>query len=805
MVLASSWLDVRSASAQGNVQFLGAPSKRVVPTSPTMKQLSKRDPTAQMLVKADEINYDYTNEQVSAVGNVQIHFGGAIIEADRVIYNERTKRLHAEGNVRLTESDGKVIFGTFIDLGDDFRDGFVDSLRLDMPDRTRIAARRAERSEGNITVFHNGVYTACEPCRDDPRRPPLWQIKAVRMIHDQAEKMIYYENMRLELFGLPFAWLPYMSAPDPTVVRKSGFLMPLITTKNTYGWAYTQPYYWAISPSYDMTITPTVTSRQGVLLDAEWRQRLLDGSYTIRAAGIYQFDKNAFLDTEGPSGFNSGVRDFRGAVQTRGQFNINDQWVWGWNGTLVTDKPFLQDYSIAKITPEIVSSAYIAGRGDRSYFDARAIEYLGLVASDVQSQLPIVHPVVDYFYTYGQPVFGGELSYKVNLTSLSRQNADYDPINLAAANSGACATADPALLTKANCLLRGIPGNYTRFSEETNWRRTFIDGFGQVFTPFISVRADAATLNATGQPGVDNFINPGNSSDVRAMPAVGFEYRYPLISVHSWGTQTIEPIAQVIIRPNETSVGKLPNEDSQSLIFSDANLFSLNKFSGWDRVEGGSRANVGLQYSAHFLQGGFVNMLVGQSYQLFGRNSYAIPDSANSGLDSGLETARSDYVASFMFQPSAAYTLTSRFRFDEQTFAVHRMEFEGRMNFERWALSLLYGNYDAQPDIGFLTRRQGLNTSGTFKLDQNWNVSGSVLYDLEASRVNASTVGMGYIDDCFGVTLAYTTNYGYTVNSQVQHAVMLQISLRTLGSARVSQLVDGFGSSTGSASPFGLH
>ena len=86
------------------------------------------------------------------------------------------------------------------------------------------------------------------------------------------------------------------------------------------------------------------------------------------------------------------------------------------------------------------------------------------------------------------------------------------------------------------------------------------------------------------------------------MPTAGVEYRYPFINVQSWGTQTIEPIAQVIVRPNETKIGELPNEDSQSFIFDASNLFRVNKFAGWDRVEGGGRLNVGVQYTAQFNQ-----------------------------------------------------------------------------------------------------------------------------------------------------------------------------------------------------------
>ena len=103
-----------------------------------------------MLLQATEIHYDYTNKRVSAVGNVQIYYAGTTVEADKVIYDETTKRMHAEGNVRLTEPDGKITYAEMMDLSDDFRDGFVDSLRLDTPDKTRMAAARADRSSGTL-------------------------------------------------------------------------------------------------------------------------------------------------------------------------------------------------------------------------------------------------------------------------------------------------------------------------------------------------------------------------------------------------------------------------------------------------------------------------------------------------------------------------------------------------------------------------------------------------------------------------------------------------------------------------------
>ncbi len=796
---AGCWLGAAPAFAQ-SVDF----PRRAPPVKKPAPGKTKDGAQDQMLVQAREINYDYNNERVSAVGNVQIYFSGSTIEADKVIYDQKKKRLHAEGNVRLTEPDGKITYGEIMDLSDDYRDGFVDSLRLETADQTRMAAVRADRSRGDLTVFHSSVYTACEACKDDPKKPPLWQVKAARIIHDQSEKMIYFENARLEFFGTPLAYLPYFSVPDPTVKRKTGVLIPTYSGGSIYGLALELPYYWALAPDYDATFSPMFTSKQGPLLQGEYRQRLSNGAFTIRAAGIDQLDKNYFVRKDGTT--TPGYRDFRGSVETAGQFALNNKWVWGWDAIALTDKTFLQDYNPklsrygANTDPfrtganEGLSQLYLAGKGDRSYFDARTMYYYGFSEADHQNQLPIIHPVIDYNYVFGRPVFGGELGYRVNLTSLSRRDANFDPITTTAVTNSTCSqTADPAIKVKSNCLLRGIPGTYSRFSAETHWKRSITDSFGQVFTPFAMVRADAAQLSIDNQPGVSNYLNPGDTTLIRAMPAVGMEYRYPFINVHSWGTQTIEPVGQIIVRPNEGQVGSWPNEDAQSLTFDDSNLFRVDKFSGWDRVEGGGRANVGMQYTAQFNQGGFLNALFGQSYQLFGKNSFATGGSTNTGIDSGLDSKRSDYVARVSYQPDRIYKFTSRFRFDEQTFDVRRFELETQANFGRWSASVLYGDYDAQPELGFLARRQGILGTSSIKLDANWVLSGSARYDLNAGKLDQTRIGVGYIDDCVLLALNYITSYAYSGNPNVDHRVMLQLTLRTLGGQSFSQGVGGIG------------
>ncbi|WP_369810133.1 LPS-assembly protein LptD [Bradyrhizobium sediminis] len=750
----------------------------------------------QMLVQAVEVDYDYNNQRVAAVGNVQMFYNGTSVEADKVVYDQKTKRLHAEGNIRMTDAEGKITYANIMDLSDDYRDGFVDSLRVDTADATRMAATRMDRSSGNYTVFENGVYTACAPCKDDPKKPPLWQVKGARIIHDQTEKMLYFENAQLEFFGVPMAYLPYFSTPDPTVKRKTGFLMPGSSTVTAYGYGIETPFYWAIAPDYDATFNPRFTTRQGVLLQGEFRQRLINGSYQIRGYGIDQLDPGAFTGQPGD-------RQFRGGVDTKGQFALNDKWVWGWDGVLLSDYSFFTDYRLSQyrdplgsflsLPTEAISQLYLTGVGNRSFFDARAIYYLSF--SGLQDKVPVIHPVIDYSNVINSPIFGGEVSYRTNFTSLSRNTAAFDPITTLANTNSLCTTAsaDPLARLPSQCLLRGVPGTYTRLTAEAQWRRSFTDSVGQIWTPFAIIRADAVSASISNQPGVSNFLPVGDTEALRLMPTVGMEYRYPFINVQPWGSTTIEPIAQIIIRPNETYAGRFPNEDAQSMVFDASNLFSVDKFSGYDRVEGGGRANVGVQATTQFDRGGSINVLFGQSYQLFGLNSYAVADVTNTGLASGLQNSRSDYVGRVNYSPNRTYTFSVRSRMDEATLNINRFEAEGRATFDRWSVSLLYGNYAAQPELGYLTRREGLLGTGSIKVAANWVVTGAARWDLEANKVNQYIVGAGYVDDCFVLAANYVTSYSYSAGTTppvLSHAFMLQIGLRTLANS----------SSTGSAS-----
>ncbi len=449
----------------------------------------------------------------------------------------------------------------------------------------------------------------------------------------------------------------------------------------------------------------------------------------------------------------------------------------------MSDRFFLSDYSFTTegSTTERISTVYLTGQGERSYFDLRGLAFTGLGRLDESDKLPFIHPILDYSYVWDRPVLGGELSLVSNFVSMTREKTDFRQLD-----TTSCITAtDPSA-----CLMRGMGGDYTRFTTQMNWRRTITNPWGMVIKPFASARVDMATRESDLSQAQGAFLagEPGRESMVRAMPTIGVEARWPFISVHSWGTQILEPIGQIVVRPNETHIGKFPNEDAQSLVFDDANLFSIDKYSGYDRVEGGTRANVGVQYTANIHRHGMVNVLFGQSYHLAGKNSFAhtgivTPDGRQVGLgsQSGLETDVSDYVGRIYYQPIGNLSYIARARFDQNNFDLRRLELEARGTWGNLALSTIYARYDAQPLIGYTERREGIYQLAALKFHENWTVSGGARYDLEKERFDLATIGLNYVDECFAASVNYTADYSNFTYTKPVHRIMLRMNLRTIG------------------------
>ncbi|WP_167392162.1 LPS-assembly protein LptD [Mesorhizobium sophorae] len=748
---------------------------------------------SQMLLAADTLVYNNDNQTVTAVGGVQIDYGGNRLVAQRVEYNRNTKRMVASGNVEVVNSDGTKINSEHIDITDDFADGFVNALRVETIDKAYFAAESAERMGGVLTTFHNGVYTACEPCEDKPNKAPTWRVKARKIIWNGEKKTVRFENANFEFFGFPLAYLPAFEIADPTVKRKSGFLIPSIVYKSDLGVGVKVPYYFALSPTYDLTVTGTGYTKQGFLGEAEWRQRFNNGQYSLKIAGIQQRDPDAFLDTDAfPAtaghNINSGEagdpNKFRGMMGTQGQFAINPRWNFGWDVLLQTDKNFSNTYGIDRYGSSVhQSSVYLTGLNGRNYFDLRAMHFE--VQEDTpnsnisarSNQQPWVLPTLDYAYIPDISVAGGQLSLNANARVIRRDDLDQTYFTPYTPASGVQR-------------VRGIEGESGRLTTEAEWKRSFVTDNGLVLTPLLALQGDVDYVNASSASlaAVNQMAtNLGQQDDMRSsfarfMATAGLEMRWPVLFSSANSSHVVEPMAQVFMRPNEQYVGGLavPNEDAQSMVFDATTLFERDKFSGYDRVEGGSRANVGLRYSGSYNNGWGTNAIFGQSYQIGGENSFAAPDLVNVGAFSGLDNTKSDYVGLFGVNSPNGFAASVSGRFDEQSFEMRRGELKAAYTGLPVSLTAKYAFIQAQPLYGFTTDRHEVTLGASTHLAENWRVFGTGTYDLQESLLVSDGVGFAYNDSCFTYLMTYSQSRDLNTR-EVSQTIGFNLSFRTLG------------------------
>ncbi len=718
-----------------------------------IKKIDKAQP---LYLQADELDYDTRNNRVIARGSVEIYFNEYVLTADQVIYDQNSNSLTAQGNAQIKEPNGNIVRGEKIDTTADFRDAFIQSLSLIGKDDSRIAARRAVRKDGNITEFEQGKFTAC---KSDPGKPPLWCISAQRIIHDQQAASISYQDAQFEIFGVPILYVPYFTHPDPSVKRQTGFLAPQYKSSSTLGGGVVVPYYFALSPNYDFLFHPEYLTKHGVLYMGDWGQKVavggIKGQYTVKLAGIDQ-DANTLDGLDAAS--RAKLDGWRGSMQTQGLFSLSSWWRFGWDVTLESDETFRRFYRLDNILQtDRVNTAFLQGQSDRNYFAMTFYQFGGLLLDARPSTESWVLPVIDYNYVAGKPVLGGELAFNANAVNLTR-------------NDGT---------------------DSQRVTMEANWRRRLIDGIGQTWTPFANARGDVTHFTNGFDPALGVSI-PADTV-ARVTGAAGLTYAYPFVAHTAAASHVLEPTAQLVARQSHIEQARLPDEDAKSVVFDDTILFASNKFSGWDRIDTGTRVNIGLQYTYQAHNGAYARLVAGQSILLAGSNAFLDPGLVPYGLNNtlvtnfsprtGLETDRSDYVVGAYLAPVNYFRFVAQSRFDETDLALRRTDVSAQTTLGPVNVTGMYSYTRDDPAIGLMHSPQEVLGQATLKLTDRWSIGGTLRYDLDNAFLLQDAIQLKYADECFVLTMSY-------IESQIQNTsldikpdrtLMLRFELKYLG------------------------
>jgi LPS-assembly protein len=698
-----------------------------------------------VLLNADEITYDDQLETVIARGNVELTQAGRTLLADVVSYNQRSDTVTASGHVSVIEdATGETTFGNFVELHDEMRNGFIRDLRMLLADRTRLAGNTARRSDANTTEIRRGIYSPCDLCQEDPTQPPVWDFRANTIVHDHAAQRIEYEDVTLDIDGWPVLWSPYFSHPDPTVKRQSGFLAPSIGSNSLLGVDATLPYYWVIDRDKDLTITPTFTGEQGEVLELEYRERFADG--VIDLVGSVNWS-NPNAGPEGNGG--SGDSRLRGHIVANGEFDIDADLRAGFSINRTSDIVYLEEFKFGGYQTFLNSSAYVEDFEDRNYGSIFAYDFQSLRLGVSDGSQPIVLPVADYTWA-GRPLdWGGRFTTSVNAADLVVQSGPSE----------------------------------RRISAGEEFDLPFDGPLGERFNFVAGLRGDLYSVS--GEPRYTNgpvFSGPAE----RIFPQLGLEWRYPFIRYDKAATWLLEPKVAVYAAPVGLNSSKIPNQDSQAVDFNDTDLFTRNRFMGYDQVDSGQRVDYGLHGAWTGSGTDNVDFLVGQSYRFQKESPFAID-----GAGDGLEYQRSDMVGRIAFTPSPILDMVYRFRLAETDFSSERQEVSTNFNLNPVRLSFTYlqiGENVRDEE----TPRQQISTAINLKINPFWTLTLTGTHDLSGDgHLLAAGIGAQYSDEC--LTFVATLGEDGTVigNYRPGTTILFQLVLKNIGEIVLPSLQTG--------------
>jgi len=695
---------------------------------------------------ADTLSYDSDGEIVTATGNVRMMRRGDRLRADKVQWNQKTGVVRAEGNVAMVNSANDTVYGDSVELTDSLRDGVIENLLLVLNDGGRLAAARGVRQNGRSTL-DKAVYTPCSVVDSHGcPKEPIWKISAVRVVHDPVKHRISYDGARISFLGAPLIWLPGLSHPDGSAGGGSGLLLPNIQYSRVNGAELALPYYFQLAPNRDLTITPHLYTE--VLPAIEAQYRALTGHGAWQATGMLTYSSR-FAATTAATPAPDTNRDVRGYVDANGQFQYGPYWTLSGSIRAATDRTFLRRYDISRddrlrnqieaerITPD-------------SYLSVQGWAVQTLRINDRQGQQPIALPAIDYRLRLSDPWVGGTVQLQANSLALIRTGGQDTQ--------------------RAFAALRWDLRRYTPLGQEVS-----LTAYG---------RGDIYHTDQVGQTAT--VLYRGNAGwTARGIAALAADIRWPLVGDFLKGTQRITPHVQIVASPKTRNMS-VPNEDARSIDLEDSNLFALNRFSGYDRWEDGSRVTYGAEWAVD-LPGISFNTVIGQSYRLSSKPTL-LP------VGTGLSDRLLDIVGRTTLKYGRFLEFTHRFRLDKDNFAIRRNEVDATVGTRKTYLTVGYLklNRDIAATIEDLRDREEVRLGARVQLAHYWSIFGSTVVDLTSRKEDPLTrsdgfqpirhrLGILYDDDCIELGVTWRREYDAVGDARRGNTFLLRLALKNLG------------------------
>ncbi len=692
--------------------------------------------------EANEIAYDNEQDVVTARGNVILRNQDRSVRADEVRWNRNAGSILATGNVRLVDERGNQLFTDSTELTDTFETGAMEDLLLALRAGGRLAARSGARGEDGTVVLTDAAYTACalayqEECANNPS----WRITADRVTYDPDDSRVRFNGAVLELFGARILPLPGLAIrTDGQAV--SGVLVPDVRVSESNGLELSSQYYWRLADNYDLTLGAFVYTEVAPMVSAEWRHLTEKGAYQITG---YATHSRRIVDNDGTL---AGESDPRGYLDANGKFQFSPEWSLTGSIRLASDRTFLRRYDISR-DDRLRSTINLERIDENSYLSIAGWATQTLRLGADQGQVPLALPVIDYRRRIDEGVLGGEIELQLNSLALLRRDGQ----------------------------------DTQRAFAGAKWKLSRLTNLGQVVTVSALARGDVYHTDGTQFTATEIYRgNPGWTARGIAIGAVDVEW--PFVGEAFGGTQVLTPRVQVVASPKIRNLA-VPNEDSRAIDLEDSNLFALNRFPGYDRVEDGVRVTWGVDWKLT-RPGWRIATNIGQSYRLDAAREI-FPDGT------GLSERVSDFVGRTEVRFRDFVKFTHRFRLDKDDLAIRRNEIDATVGSQRTYLELGYLRLDRDiQDLEDLQDREEVRAAARLAIDRKWSIFGSGVFNLtnededptfapDGFEPIRTRLGVAYQDEQLEFGLTWRRDYITAGDAQRGNTFQLFFSLRNLG------------------------
>ena len=144
-----------------------------------------------------------------------------------------------------------------------------DNFKINKKNNPRVFSNTLNIKKESST-FDKSVFTLCQYRKND--KCPPWTIQSKKMLHDNVKKTVYYDSAIIKVYDIPIFYFPKISHPDPSVKRRSGFLVPSLYDTKNLGNGVSIPYFFDLGIDKNFTITNRLYVTENPLFLGEYHQ-----------------------------------------------------------------------------------------------------------------------------------------------------------------------------------------------------------------------------------------------------------------------------------------------------------------------------------------------------------------------------------------------------------------------------------------------------------------------------------------------------------------------------------------------------